>query len=107
MKRRLLLSLTFTAFGLSLATGVMAQGISEIRLSSVGKTRTPMQRQTSPEGLSRKSMVLPGGVAKANIQKVNSDIQWHTNLNSAQGQAQRQKKMVLWIHLVGNLSGAT
>jgi hypothetical protein len=52
-------------------------------------------------------MVLSGDEAKANIQKVTSDIQWHTNLNSAMGQAHRQNKMVLWVHLVGNLSGAT
>ena len=55
----------------------------------------------------KRKMVLPGHVAKNNIQQVNSKVRWHTNLNSALADAHRQKKMLLWIHLVGKIDGAT
>lgn len=54
-----------------------------------------------------KPKVLPGHVAKSNVQEVNSKIKWHTNLNSALGQAKREGKMVLWIHMIGKVDGAT
>lgn len=54
-----------------------------------------------------KQMVLPGRVAKDNVIEVNRKIRWHTNLNSALARAHRENKMVLWIHMVGKLDGAT
>ncbi len=54
-----------------------------------------------------KQMVLPGRVAKDNVMEVNNNVRWHTNLNSALARAHREQKMVLWIHMVGKIDGAT
>ena len=54
-----------------------------------------------------KQKVLPARVAKSNVEQVNSKIHWHTNLNSALARAKREGKMVLWIHMIGKVDGAT
>lgn len=51
--------------------------------------------------------LLPGYVAKENINRVNSEIQWTTNLNQALAEARQSKKMVLWLHMIGKMDGAT
>ncbi|MBX9692714.1 MAG: hypothetical protein K2Z81_10045 [Cyanobacteria bacterium] len=51
--------------------------------------------------------LIPGYVAKDNINKVNSGLNWNTNLNHALDQARAQGKMVFWVHLVGKMEGAT
>lgn len=54
-----------------------------------------------------RQLVLTGKTAKENVQKVNSKINWHTNLNSALAEAHRKGKMVLWVHMIGKIDGAT
>ena len=54
-----------------------------------------------------KPQVLPGYVAKDNIQQVNEGIKWHTSLPEAESEARRQGKMVLWIQMLGKMDGAT
>lgn len=51
--------------------------------------------------------LLPGYVAKENINRVNSEIQWTTNLNQALAEARQSNKMVLWLHMIGKMDGAT
>jgi hypothetical protein len=51
--------------------------------------------------------LLPGHVAKENITKVNSEIHWNTSLNSSLEQARQSHKMVLWLHMIGKMDGAT
>ncbi|MGD9684080.1 MAG: hypothetical protein AB7W16_23160 [Candidatus Obscuribacterales bacterium] len=51
--------------------------------------------------------LLPGYAAKENIDQVNKGIKWHTNLAAAESDARQQGKMILWIHLVGKMDGAT
>lgn len=88
-----------------LATAVIA-GLTGVQdVSAQGVTQYHQVRQRQPK--QKKMALMPGDVAKENIQKVTSEIRWNTNLNSALAQAHRQNKMVFWVHLVGNLSGAT
>lgn len=54
-----------------------------------------------------RQIVIQGDQAKENIKKVNSNIKWHTSLNSALMDARKESKMVLWVHLVGKMDGAT
>ncbi|MCA9802816.1 MAG: hypothetical protein KC777_12665 [Cyanobacteria bacterium HKST-UBA02] len=54
-----------------------------------------------------RQMVIEGDQARENIKKVNSDINWHTSLNGALMDARKENKMVLWVHLVGKMDGAT
>lgn len=58
-------------------------------------------------GAGPRSMVLSGDEAGGNVQEVLRRVKWHTNLNSALGEAQRKNKMVLWIHMIGKVDGAT
>ncbi|MDX2106749.1 MAG: hypothetical protein SFY67_10150 [Candidatus Melainabacteria bacterium] len=106
--------LALAAFGLTSAGDANAQSVTRIsqpvmnqqQFNQVGE-RPQMQGRQGRRGKQKKMMLMPGDVAKENIQKVTSEIRWNTNLNSALAQAARQHKMVLWVHLVGNLSGAT
>lgn len=93
-KKRISIFLAASAFAcLTSSQYVCAQGVTQVQ-----QIRPVKQK---------KMELMPGDVAKENIQKVTSEIRWNTNLNSALGQAHRQNKMVFWVHLVGNLSGAT
>ncbi len=103
MPKRIPILLAIATFTVASAGSVSAQSVTEIKGAATVK-RSEMPKQQA--GM-RKMMVMPGDVAKENVQKVNSEIRWHSNLNSALGQAHRQNKMVLWVHLIGNLSGAT
>lgn len=108
-------------FGLTSVGNANAQGVTRINRPLTNQTyssqsaysRSPVQpwgdtsMRQGRQGKQKKMMLVPGEVAKENIQKVTSEIRWNTNLNSALAQASRQHKMVLWVHLVGNLSGAT
>jgi hypothetical protein len=97
------------ATGIMLGAGVIsaqeaiAQGVTQVNRQMQTDWGARPQRQ----GKQKKMALMPGNVAKENIQKVTSEIRWNSNLNSALAQAHRQNKMVLWVHLVGNLSGAT
>ena len=51
--------------------------------------------------------IIEGSVAKDNICRVNNDIHWNTNLSQALDQARRENKMVLWIQMIGQMSGST
>ncbi|HEY9679377.1 MAG TPA: hypothetical protein V6C76_15320 [Drouetiella sp.] len=51
--------------------------------------------------------VCTGDVTEHNVQMLTSEIQWHTNLPQAEYMARQQGKMVFWMHMLGNLSGAT
>jgi hypothetical protein len=42
-----------------------------------------------------------------NVQNLTSDINWYTGLPQAEWEAQREGKLVFWVHMLGNLSGAT
>ncbi len=50
---------------------------------------------------------LEGSVAKENIDRVNNNIHWNTSLYQALDQARREDKMVLWIQMIGQMSGST
>jgi hypothetical protein len=97
------------ATGIMLGAGVfsaqeaIAQGVTQVNR----QMQTDWGGRPQRQGKQEKMALMPGDVAKENIQKVTSEIRWNSNLNSALAQAHRQNKMVLWVHLVGNLSGAT
>ena len=51
--------------------------------------------------------LMSGNVTQNNVAQLTSQIQWHQSLPQAEYQAQRDGKMVFWMHMLGNLSGAT
>ncbi len=50
---------------------------------------------------------IQGSVAKENIDRVNNDIHWNRSLYPALEQARRENKMVLWVQMIGQMSGST
>ena len=52
-------------------------------------------------------ILIPGNVAAQNINRVNANVRWHSNYNAALDEARRTNKMVFWVHLVGDMEGAT
>jgi hypothetical protein len=51
--------------------------------------------------------ILNGETAEHNVAALTSEISWCTSLPQAQYAAQRQGKMIFWMHMLGSLSGAT
>jgi hypothetical protein len=51
--------------------------------------------------------ILSGQVCEHNVEALTSQIQWVNSLPQAEYAAQRQGKMIFWMHMLGNLSGAT
>lgn len=64
----------------------------------------PLRAEAKPMSSNR---FLEGSVAKQNIDRVNSNIRWNTSLSQALEQARRENKMVLWVQMIGQMSGST
>jgi hypothetical protein len=62
---------------------------------------------TMPLNALAKPRLIEGSFAKENICTVNSEIRWNTDLSQALEQARRENKMVLWIQMIGQMSGST
>ncbi|MFN8655794.1 MAG: hypothetical protein U0105_05610 [Candidatus Obscuribacterales bacterium] len=51
--------------------------------------------------------LLQGEVCEANVHKLTTEIDWYTNLKKAEKTAAEQNKLILWVHMVGKIDGAT
>lgn len=51
--------------------------------------------------------LLQGEVCEANVHKLTTEIDWYSNLKKAEKTAAEQNKLILWIHMVGKIDGAT
>lgn len=51
--------------------------------------------------------VLQGQVCEENVHKLTSEIDWCKSLHQAQETATAQGKLILWVHMVGKIDGAT
>jgi hypothetical protein len=51
--------------------------------------------------------LLSGELVQDAESRVVNDIQWNTSLPAAEAQARREGKMVMWIHMLGDIKGAT
>jgi hypothetical protein len=60
---------------------------------------------TAPSFAAKRLMT--GDVSENHVGQLTSQIKWHQSLPQAEYLAQRQGKMVFWMHMLGNLSGAT
>jgi hypothetical protein len=55
----------------------------------------------------RAEKVYSGQVCTVAVQKLTSDIKWQTKLNLAEDEAQKENKLVFWMHMLGKIDGAT
>jgi len=51
--------------------------------------------------------LLPGQQSFHNVTELTTQIHWYTGLAQAEYEAQRDGKLVLWLHMLGDLTGAT
>ncbi len=51
--------------------------------------------------------VLQGSAAQTQSKMVCSRINWHTSLEEAKQRARRENKLIVWIHMLGNIDGFT
>ena len=56
-----------------------------------------------PQGLG----IVSGQLAHDRVAKLTSQIYWHDSLYQAEDLARRQGKMVLWLHMLGDIKGDT
>lgn len=48
-----------------------------------------------------------GSEAKQQVGKLTGGIQWYQDVSQARSAAHKEHKMVMWIHMLGKLEGAT
>jgi hypothetical protein len=51
--------------------------------------------------------LISGQVVQEAEGRVVTNIHWNTSLAQAEQQARRQGKMVMWVHMLGSMEGAT
>ncbi len=52
-------------------------------------------------------MLLSGDITHSQVTNLTTQINWNTNLNDALMQARREGKMVFYVHMLGDIKGAT
>ena len=51
--------------------------------------------------------VLTGEVCDVRVHQLTSQIDWYDNLHKAEAEAQKQGKLIFWMHMLGQIDGAT
>ena len=51
--------------------------------------------------------VLNGEVCSANVHKLTSEITWYKSLSKAEADAEREGKLIVWVHMLGKIDGST
>jgi hypothetical protein len=51
--------------------------------------------------------LVPGQVAHERVAQLTASMPWYKSLGEAEKAAYKQRKMVLWVHMLGDIKGAT
>jgi hypothetical protein len=54
-----------------------------------------------------KPMLLDGNVTTSRVQNLATQIPWNRSVNAAENEASKEGKMVFWVHMLGDMTGAT
>jgi hypothetical protein len=57
--------------------------------------------------VSAQMALIPGQVAHERVAQLTSQIPWYSSLCQAEDTARRTNRMILWVHMLGDLKGAT
>ena len=52
-------------------------------------------------------VIIDGKVSQERVYDLTKEIHWNTSLNQALMEAKREGKMVFWVHMLGDMTGAT
>lgn len=92
--------------------------VQRASMLSVERRSFPMSRQllsfavlsslmflSVPTGFS--TPIIPGRVSQERVETLTSTIEWNESLKEAMRKAREQDKLILWVHMVGKIDGAT
>jgi len=51
--------------------------------------------------------VLTGEICDSRVHQLTTQIQWYDNLHKAESEAQKEGKLIFWMHMLGHIDGAT
>jgi hypothetical protein len=51
--------------------------------------------------------VLSGEICSANVHKLTSEMTWYKSLSKAEAEAEREGKLIVWVHMLGKIDGST
>lgn len=51
--------------------------------------------------------VLQGSICSARVHELTSQIEWSRSLAACEESAQAEGKLILWVHMLGKIDGAT
>ncbi|MDP3511070.1 MAG: hypothetical protein Q8T09_24100 [Candidatus Melainabacteria bacterium] len=60
-----------------------------------------------PKTNATENAVVPGSAANTQTKMVCSRINWLTSLDEAKQTAKKEHKLIVWIHMLGNIDGFT
>jgi hypothetical protein len=52
-------------------------------------------------------LLMNGSVTQEHVNELTSEISWNTSLYNAEMEARRTGKMIFWVHMLGDMKGAT
>ena len=58
-------------------------------------------------GQSQAAVLMSSEQTVRNVENLTHDIEWKTGLPQAEWEAKHDHKLVFWMHMLGNLTGAT
>jgi hypothetical protein len=62
--------------------------------------------QSAP-AMAKGPQIMPGAEATQHVNLLTSQINWYHSLSQAEQAARQQNKMIFWIQMLGDISGAT
>ena len=66
-----------------------------------------VQAAWAPCSVAEQLTVVPAETANKQSYITNKGINWYTSLEQAEAEAKKQGKLVLWLHMLGTMDGAT
>ena len=90
------------ALQLSLMCGLLCASTT-----ALAQTSRPTSQPTSrPDRKSKvNKRVVPADVSEKNATRLLLKMMWHSDLEKAKARAKKEKKLIFWMHSVGELSG--
>lgn len=81
--------------------------LAALMLAILVPSTQPVNGQGNGMGMGPNKRLVSGIEAEQRVKELTQEIRWNKDLNQALWEAKRDGKMVFWLHMLGDLSGAT
>ncbi len=81
----------------TLAIAALVQQSFDVGLNDLGLSNLGANAKT----------VLGGEICSANVHKLTSEMTWYKSLSKAEADAEREGKLIVWVHMLGKIDGST